>query len=242
MVCVPHVECRRHLRAGMLFMSTSRVAGGGVIGRRWHSLPFGLSTSIVSGVIMSTYYRWSSVWQQTCKVNVHGWMTQSVTLSSHRSVSFAITFRNLNSIQLVLTHFNPVSLFIYFNTVLTVTWSWLYWYPTTTLSDPKIRQEESWLEQCCCVCRVKVSSAVLCTRYPKSVGWHTLKISCPCPRLCMSAPQSPIHHIALAGAETLDKAVGTCVSTLPNRPAPTAVAFKIFGNQTMIVYDFVPSF
>lgn len=46
--------CRRHLRAGMLFMSATRVAGGGAIGRRWHLLAFGLSTSIVSGVIMST--------------------------------------------------------------------------------------------------------------------------------------------------------------------------------------------
>ncbi len=38
---VVHVVCRRHSRAGMLFMSASRVAGGGVIGRRGHLLAFG---------------------------------------------------------------------------------------------------------------------------------------------------------------------------------------------------------
>lgn len=47
------VLCRRHLRAGMLFTSASRVAAGGVIGQRRHLLAFALSTSIVSAVIMS---------------------------------------------------------------------------------------------------------------------------------------------------------------------------------------------
>lgn len=73
---------------------------------------------------------------------------------------------------------------------------------------------------------------VLCTRYPKTVGWHTLKISCPQSSFMHVSPP-PVHHITLAGKETLDKAVGTCVSTLPNHPSPTAVDFKISGNQCL---------
>lgn len=171
----------RQKRAGMVFIGASRIAGDAAIGQRWHSLAFGLSASIVSEVLMSTQYSWTT-W------HLHGRTITKpcLTPSSHRSISLIITFWNLHCTMLI--YFSSVSLSIYFNTPLTP--AWLYWYPTTTLSDPKIRQEDSWLEQCCYVCRLK-SSVVQRSSYPKSVGWHTLKISCPCPCLCVSAPPTP---------------------------------------------------
>lgn len=97
---------------------------------------------------------------------------------------------------------------------------------------PKNKTDGITALTCCCVCRLR-SSTVQCSRYPKTVDWHTFKIGCPSPRLCMSAP--PIHHITLAGAGTLDKAVGTCVSTLPYCSTPSAEEFKDSGNHHLIV-------
>lgn len=84
--------------------------------------------------------------------------------------------------------------------------SWLCWY-LTTLSDPKIRQEESCLVQCCYVCGLRSLPQGYAQDTPvPSVGWHSLKISCPHP-VYACQPPIPIPHITLAGAETLDKAV-----------------------------------
>lgn len=137
--------------------------------------------------------------------------------------------------QIMLIHFYSVSLSFYFNTVLTVRWSWPYWYPTP-LSDQKIRQKQSWLEQCCYVCKIRSS---MVHKISQECRLTYLEDQLPLSPFMHVSPPLPIHRITLAGAETLDKAVGTCVSTLPNRSTPTAADFKISGNQHAFVCDFV---
>lgn len=127
-------------------------------------------------------------------------------------------------------HFN-LSLSIYFNTVLIVTCLWLFWYQTKLLLDAKMRREESQIRN----------------NVVTFVGWGLLWCSAPdIPRVLTDIPwrsvapvliyacqplllPPPVYHITLAGAETLDKSVGTRVSALPNHLIPNAVNLKISG-------------
>lgn len=77
---------------------------------------------------------------------------------------------------------------------------------------------------------------MLCTRYPKSVGWHTLKISCLCPRLCMSTPPSsdPSHNSG-RGRDT-GSGCGNLCEHFTQSPYSNCIS-KSLKNQCLIVYD-----
>lgn len=174
-------------------------------GRWWcgclkvHLLTFGLLPSIVSGVIL-TLYSQTTVWptmSEKCgapAMYIYSMRNYKAMLSSQKG-----TLWFLYGIELMLANFNSVSLPVCFNIVL--------WRDRESIGVPQIYWTQKWDKstKCLYICRLW-SFTVLFKGYPKSVCWRTLKISCSCPSLCMSAP--PIHHLTLAGAETLDKPVG----------------------------------